>query len=481
MHILGVGISNTSTGTPNVPSSTVANAVGPWTGSWASPPESPQVPKTGSAYGNQTIRIVTQLSTSGDPISASNNSVAVRLRLSDALADLSTGPLSIGAVTVAPQSSGAGVNTAPLPNTVPEPVTFNGSKSVSIPQGTDVYSDPVLLPQGVLNSGTHLTVSIDLKGSYASLPTATYCTACTEYVSASGSGDQTANTDGTPFSGTGTATGDFSTILTGVDVLAAAADSNGNAVAPSQSKPTVAVLGNGVTDGNVSGATPVHSGERVSDDLASSLKLQPSSVAGGVVSGPTFGVVNAGIEEGQIVGDSDNGVGYYGGPGDLSRLARDVLAEPGIGTVIINQGDQDLLNGATEQNLYTNGLMELSRELTAWGITTIWTTQAPCTGYFKCSSAVDNGRQTVNTDLLAQGLKPGTTCADVGIPPCQYTADFATAVAQSDATGFPDELTAAADAGDHVNLSNAGYAAETRTIPVKTGQTPLSAVVPPSY
>ncbi|MCL2584866.1 MAG: hypothetical protein FWE35_20670 [Streptosporangiales bacterium] len=472
MHILGVAISNTTTATPGNLPATTANAAGPWTGSWASPPESPQAPKTGSSYNNQTIRIVTQMGSAGTTVTGTSGSkdVAVRLRLSDALADTGTGPLSIGSVTVAPQSSGAAVNTSPLPNTTPAQATFNGSKSVTIPAGTDVYSDPVLLPQGVLNSGTNLTVSIDLTGSYPSLPTATYCSACTEYVSAAGSGDQTANTDGTPFSGTGTATGDFSSILTGVDALDV--DPNSTATQP-LSKPTVAVLGNGVIDGNVNGSAPVHGANRVSDDLASSLAQQPG--------GPAYGVVNAGIEAGHAIGDSDNGVGYYGGPGALSRLARDVLAEPGIGTVVIEVGEQDLINGSTEQDLYTNGLMELSRELSAWGITTIWTTQAPCTGYFKCSSAVDNARQTVNTDLLAQGMRPGEDCVSNALPPCQYTADFATQVGQYDATGFPDELTAAADAGDHVNLSNAGYAAETRTIPVTPGTTPLSAAAPPQY
>ena len=458
MHILGVAVANTTTSTPgNLPSS-IANAAGPWTGGWASPPEAPRAPQAGTSYSNQTIRLVTQVSTGGTQVSASGGAaagIAVRLRLSDALADVGTGPLNIGAVTVAPQSSGAAVSGTPVP------ATFDTSQSVTIPEGGDVYSDPVILP--ALTAGEQLTVSIDLTGSYPSLPTATYCSACTEYVSASGSGDQTANTDGSPFSGTGTATGDFSSILTGVDVLNAG----------TTPKPTVSVLGNGVIDGNASGSAAIHSADRVSDDLASSLRMQPG--------GPAFGVVNGGVEANQVLGDADTGTGSSGGPAALSRLARDVLAEPGIGTVVIGQGNEDLIHGTSEQDLYTNGLAELSRELTAWGITTIWTTQSACYGYAPCTTSVDNARSTINADLLSQGMPPGENCSANAVPPCQYTADFAKAVAQPDLTGYPDELTSGADAGDHVNLSPAGYTAQTRTIPVIAGSTPLAADVPPSY
>lgn len=458
IHIAGIAVANTATATPGSLAGTVANAAGPWTGAWASPPEAPRAPQAGTAYGNQTIRLVTQVSTGGIQVSAAGGAsagIAARLRLSDALADTGTAPLSIGAVTVAPQSSGAAVSSTPLP------VTFNLAKSVTIPEGTDVYSDPVILP--ALTPGEHLAVSVYLTGSYPTLPTGTLCSACTEYAAASGSGDHTVNTDGSSFSGTGTANGTYSTIVTGIDVLAAA----------TSPKPAVSVLGNGVIDGSASGSAAIPGAARVSDDLASSLALQPG--------GPAFGVVNGGVEANQVLGDADTGPGSSGGPAALSRLARDVLAEPGIGTVVIDQGDEDLIQGTSEQNLYINGLAELSRELTAWGITTIWATQSACYGYAPCTTSADNARSTINTDLLSQGMAPGEDCSSHAIAPCQYTADFATPVAQPDLTGYPDELTSGADAGDHVNLTPAGYAAETRTIPVIAGSTPLAADVPPSY
>ena len=444
VHIFGVAVANTTTATPgSLLGSVSPQAAGPWTGAWASPPEGSFAPQSGSSYGNQTIRLVTQASMGG---------TAVRLRLSDALAAEGTAPLSVGAVTVAQQSSGAAVSGTPVA------VTFGGVASVTIPEGGDVYSDPVAFPA---TAGEELAVSIDLTGSYPSLPENTWCGTCTGYVSAPGSGNQTANTDGSQFSGTGTSSGHFSSVLTGVDVLTAGT-------------PTVAVLGDGVIDGHGPGtATPVAGAPEVNDDLASALALQAG--------GPKFGVVGAGIESGQVMTDAGPGTGTYGGPAALSRLARDVLAEPGVGTVIIGEGTEDLLRGATEQNLYTNGLAELSRELTAWGITTIWTTATACFGFDAsgdpCSPSTDTSRTTLNSDLLAQGLSPGEACASTGIPPCRYTADFAAAVGD---TSTPQQLLPNADAGDHVNLTPAGYLAETQTIPVIAGQTPLAADVPPN-
>lgn len=445
LHVFGIAVANTTTATPG---SSAANAAGPWTGSWASPPEGSFAPLPGTSYSNQTIRIATQASVGG---------TGLRLRLSDSLAASGTAPLSIGAVTVAQQGSGAAA-TGP-----PTAVAFGGKDSVTIPEGGDVYSDPVPL---AVTAGEQLDVSIDLVGSYPSLPKDTWCSACTEWITAANAGDKTANTDGSPFSGAGTQHGDFTTILTGLDVLSASG------------LPTVAVLGDGVVDGAGSG-TPVHGALRVSDDLASALALQPG--------GPTFGVVNAGIEANQVLTDTDTATGAAGGPSALSRLARDVLAEPNVGTVIIDEGTEDLLAGTTEQALLGSGLGELSSELQAWGITVIYATVPACYGYNPsadpCTTAVDSTRTTFNTDLLGQGANAAAGCSlssiPPAIPPCVFTVDFAGAVGN---TASPQQLIANADAGDHVNLTAAGYLAEAGTIPVIAGQnTPLTAVAPPGY
>jgi hypothetical protein len=437
VHIFGIAVANTTTATPG---STAAGAAGPWTGGWSSPPEGAFAAPSavGSDYKDQTIRLVTQVTAGGS---------ALRLRLSDSLAAVGVPALDVGAVTVAPTSSGAAVSTTPTP------VTFGGNSSVTIPAGTDVYSDPVDL---AVTAEEDVTVSIYLSGTYASLPEETYCSACTEYVSAVSTGDNTASTDGDPFSGTGTATGDFSSILTGIDV-----DTGSDL-------PTVVVLGDGVIDGNTTGK-PVQGALRVSDDLGADLALQPGAA--------TFGVVSAGIEANQVLTDSTTA---DGGPSALDRLARDVLAEPNVGTVIITEGEEDLLNGATEQGL-ENGLGLLAQELGAWGITVIYATMTPCDGYSTCTTAVDGTRTAVNTELLGQpspdqgcAAPPGFTCADQA---SVYTVDFSSAVGNSSS---PQQLQSAYNAGDDVNLTDAGYTAEANTIPVIVGEpVPLQAAAPP--
>jgi hypothetical protein len=443
LHIFGVAVANTTTATPG---STATNAAGPWTGAWASPIEGSFAPHAGTSYSDQTVRIVTQASIGG---------TSVRLRLSDSLAATGTSALSIGAVTVAPQSSGAATGS-------PQTVTFGGSTSTSIPVGTDVYSDPVSM---AVTPGEYLAVSIYLSGSYPSLPGQTWCSACTEYVTAAGQGNQTGNTDGSVFAGTGTATGDFSTVLTGVDVLG-----TGQA--------TVAVLGDQVTDGNTTG-TPVHGVDRVSDDLASALALQSG--------GPAFGVVNAGIESNQILAGTDSGTGANGGPSALARLARDVLAEPGIGTVVIDEGTEDLLNGANGEALFYDGFDQLVQQLADWGVTTIVATVPACYGYSPsadpCTTTVDTTRTTLNDDLIGQYSSDDASCSvavnPLAIPPCQLVADFSGAIGN---TASPQQLITPADAGDHVNLTATGYQSETGQIPVIAGEPiPLTADTPPDY
>jgi len=185
------------------------------------------------------------------------------------------------------------------------------------------------------------------------------------------------------------------------------------------------------------------------------------------------------VEANQVLTDSTTA---YGGPSALSRLARDILAEPNVGTVVIDEGEEDLLNGATEPEL-DNGLGLLAGELKAWGISVIYTTMTPCSGYGTCTTTVDNNRTTVNTDLLGEGSSPqqgctappGFTCAGQA---SVYTADFSTAVGN---TASPQQLQSAYNAGDDVNLTDAGYTAEANTIPVIVGEpVPLQAAAPPS-
>jgi hypothetical protein len=192
LHVFGIAVANTTTATPG--SSTSLASGQSWTGAWASPSEGAYapLPGDGSAFSDQTFRIAMQASAGGS---------SVRLRLSDDLgwlAGTSSEPLDIGDVTVAEQDTGASVTGTPVR------ATFGGSDTVTIPEGGDVYTDPVDL---TVTPGEYLTVSIYLSNSVPYLVQHSMCSACAEYISASGSGDETSSTTGSGFSGTGTAEG----------------------------------------------------------------------------------------------------------------------------------------------------------------------------------------------------------------------------------------------------------------------------------
>jgi hypothetical protein len=452
LHILGVAVASTTTATPGGGALASGQA---WTGAWASPTEGAFAPSSGD-FGGQTFRIALQASAGGS---------AVRLRLSDDLGWLAGasagGPLQIADVTVGEQGSGASVAAGTL-----TPVTFNGgSKTVTIPEGGDAYSDPVALS---VTPGEELTASIALSGSYPYLVQHTMCSACTEYISAAGSGDQTGNTTGSAFTGTGTVSGQFSDILTGVDVQTAGT-------------PTAAVLGDNVTDASASGSRAVKTAARVSDDLASALQA-----AAGAGNQPAFGVINEGIESNDVATDQNVGTAGPGGPSAMSRLAPDILAEPGVGTVVVDEGLEDLLqdqNDTTAQtNLITFDYPQLLNQLQAWGITVVIGTLTPCSGYAGSGDActtgsgttVDGNRTAVNEWMSSQFGGQAAPCITAPSIPCVFFSDFDAAVSNA---ASPEALVAADDAGDHVNLTAAGYTALAGTIPLNE----LTAVSPPPY
>jgi len=430
LHILGIAVANTTTATPGGATLPAGRA---WTGAWASPTEGVYKPPASAgwaSFGNQTFRIALQASAGG---------TAVRLRLSDDLgwlAGSAGAPLNIGRVTIAAQGSGpslAGPATA---------VSFGGSPSATVPEGGDVYSDPVSLP---VTAGEHLAVSVYLSNTVPGLVQHTMCSACTEYIAA---GDQASDTTGSPFTGAGTVAGQFSNILVGADVQTAG-------------MPTAVVQGDNVVDAANPSARAVPLAPRIADDLAAAEAAQPG--------GPAFGIVDAGIEANDLLTSQDSATGAVGGPSMLDRLVPDVLTEPGAGTVVVDGGLEDALQGAVSDDLGT-GYTVLQTQLAAWGITGIFATLTPCTGYAgygttpdACSAAADGNRTDAN-DFLSTNFGnpyPGP-CPSAPVSPCTYTDDFAAAL--WDGTSSPQRLAASYDAGDGVNLTASGYAAAAATL-----------------
>jgi hypothetical protein len=161
-----------------------------------------------------------------------------------------------------------------------------------------------------------------------------------------------------------------------------------------------------------------------------------------------FAPVDAGVESNRLLAD---GTGS-GGVSLLARLDRDVLAEPDVGTVVIDAGLADLLSSSsvTAEQL-SAGLAALDNQLFAFGATVIIATITPCSGSggLACGSAADGTRVNVNQAI-------GTPFSPEYCP-----ADFAGTVGD---TNSPQALQASPtnyDTGDHVNVTSPGYAALT--------------------
>ncbi|MFD7607794.1 LamG-like jellyroll fold domain-containing protein [Streptomyces mirabilis] len=393
-----------------------------WTGAWANPNEG-DYDFGGGSFSNQSIRVALKPSLSGG---------TVRVKLDNALG---SSKLSIGHATIALSSNAT--SPSAVPSGAPKGLTFDGKQAVTVPEGGVVYSDP--LPFTV-TAGQFLLVSYQLSNTVPYLVQHSYANGSYEYITATGAGDQTTDTTGTPYLATGSKNGNFTDLVTDLDVASA-------------NVPTEAVLGDNLTDPFQPGTTlPNSNGYRVSDALAAA---EPSTQS-------PYGVLAEGIEANQLMDDNPetyNG-NPIGGPSALSRLDRDILDQPGINTVVVTEGLEDLLNGpTTDTDLESDGYTALVQQLQAWGVNVVLTSLTPCDGFTgdnatpndPCTSTVDDYRTDVNAFL--GGMNLGSPWGS----PAVYFADFDSAVAVPDTANGEEKLAPAADGGDHVNLSNAAF------------------------
>lgn len=244
-----------------------------------------------------------------------------RLRFSNAFGDR---PLSIDGAYVGLQLSGSAL----IPGTN-VPVSFGGSRGVTIGSGSSIWSDPILLPYGedaALTVGRRLSVSFHVRGS--SGPMTWHAKALTtSYVSAPGTGSL-GHEEAESFFPCPVASWFF---LDAVDMETA-----GRARA-------IVALGDSIADG--SGST-MNGDDRWPDVLSRRLHAKH---------GGRFSVVNAGIGGNQVVGPRDYSVGnpFPGGPSALSRLERDVLSLSNVGIVVWGEGINDFSDrgGATAEQV----------------------------------------------------------------------------------------------------------------------------------
>lgn len=255
-----------------------------WTGTWEGAASG-----TAPALPGASIRNVVHTSVGGR---------AARVRLSNRLG---TAPLQLGSVTLALQLPGVPTRPGAVVSSV-RTVTFGGARSLTLPAGRDVVSDPVAL---TVPADANLLVSVHTPGD--SGPATFHRSALQANFVAPG-GDRTTDESGAGYTRT---IGNWY-YVTGVDVLRRSTAGS------------VVALGDSITDGTGSSFSADH---RWPDRLADRLRDLPA--------GRRPGVLNAGISGNRVLREGR-------GPSALTRLDTDVLSRAGVRTVIVLEGINDI-------------------------------------------------------------------------------------------------------------------------------------------
>jgi lysophospholipase L1-like esterase len=283
-----------------------------------------------------------------------------------------------------------------------QPVTFGGRTATVIPPGAEAVSDPV----PVAGSGPlEVTIAVPaLPAVVSEHPVALQ----TSWLAPRGA------TFATPMTSW--------LLLSAVDVLA-----------PRPVHAVVAV-GDSITDGV---GTAPDADARWTDALAARLAAKGGDA--------TMTVLNAGISRNELLA---NGVG---GPPPQARFARDVADALGATDVVLNIGTNDIAVGRDAAAIEA-GLVRFADAARAAGKRVLLTTITPSTAGTHGSPRAVATRDAVNAWVRTQGQEHAA-----GV------VDFAAAVADP---AHPERLAPAADAGDGLHLSAAGYRALAAAVPV---------------
>ncbi|WP_432153787.1 SGNH/GDSL hydrolase family protein [Streptomyces tricolor] len=298
--------------------------------------------RLGEGTAGQGYRLVVRTSVGGSHL---------RVRFTNAFGDR---PLTLDGVHAGLRAQGAALR--PGSN---RPLTFGGARTVTVPAGAVAWSDP--LP-GRIPAGTDLVVS--LRTPDAAGPATGHWMAM--QASYTGRGEHTAEESGAHWTRT---TGSWWYI-------------DSVAVRPARTPGgAVVALGDSITDGWQSTAGL---NRRWPDRLARRL-----AAAGG----PVQGVADEGISGNRVLADG-------AGQAVLRRLDRDVLSQPGVRTVILFAGVNDIEahTGVTAADLVA-GYREIARRAHAAGICVVAATVGPFKGWPEWDPAAEAVRQEVNRFL----------------------------------------------------------------------------------
>jgi lysophospholipase L1-like esterase len=359
-----------------------------WTGTWETAPSG-----TAPALPGASIRNVVHTSVGGS---------AARVRVSNRLG---TAPLQLDAVTVALQEWGRPTSPNAAPGSL-RVATFAGRRSVTIPVGQDMVSDPVDLP---IPADANLLVSVHTP---ADSGPATYHRSAFQANFLARQGDRTADEPGTAYTVT---LGNWY-YVTGVDVLDAPAAGS------------VVAFGDSLTDGTGSTSS---ANRRWPDLLAARLRTLPAHLR--------LGVLNAGISGNRLLLEAG------GGPSALARLDADALSRAGVRTMIVLEGINDI-KGTPEQRdplAIEDAYRRIVAHAHARGIRVVGATITPYGGYGAYTESREAVRLTVNAFIRNGALFDAVVDFDAVV---RDPAD-------------PHRIRPAYDPGDHLHFNDTGMRA----------------------
>ncbi|AMP12407.1 SGNH/GDSL hydrolase family protein [Collimonas pratensis] len=382
-----------------------------WVASWSASPQPIWEPgfalstNIPASLSNQTVRQIARISLGGK---------RARVVLSN---EFGTTPLTLGAAHIALAGDGSGIVAG-----TDRTLTFGGRETVTIAPGAPAVSDPVDLELAPL---AQVAVSIFLP-QITSLTTFHWDGKQTAYIAPG-------NLTAAPLIDTAQ-TMDARLFLSTILVEARPATR------------VVAAFGDSITDG---GGSTVNRNQRWPDLLAQ--RLAPQDVA----------VINAGISGARVLSDKM-------GVNALARFERDVLNQPGLDTVILLMGINDIGwpgSSFTPQDpaLAAERLIDGYRQLIARArlhhVRIVGATLTPFEGALQdtelksyYSESKEKTRQAVNRWIRGSG---------------QFDAviDFDAAMRDPAHTG---RLLPAYDCGDHLHPGDAGYRAMAEAIDLTT-------------
>ncbi len=389
----------------------VRGSTNTWIASWAASPQSgsPNPREALLNIDNQTVRERVRISMGGSQI---------QLRFSN---EFGSSPLVIGSATVAIPTNASSVEQESIRS-----VTFEGHKSVTIPAGAPVLSDPITFP---VIFGAEISVSIYFPKR---LTTPTLHAFAFKHAVISQHGDFT-HAEKIDAATTSTA----SISVTAVFVPAQA------------SERLVVAFGDSITDGD--GSTVDADKNWPSDLIRRAASTSKTSA---------LAVVNEGIVGNRLLRDGD-----IFGISALARFDRDALVPAGVTHIVLLEGLNDIcFPGAKMDGQYladpaetrsaqdiTNAYRQLISRAHARGIKVIGATITPCEGveipgYY--SEAKEETRQTVNKWIRTSGAFDGIIDFDAVVRDPKH----------------PSQLLPKFTSKDHLHPNDEGYKAMAASI-----------------